>query len=106
MTEPLIASLLAALEARPDDVPLRLHLATLLADSDSPQNALPHITLLLNRDPDDQAALDLLARATRKLAGTQPTEPADADPAPRHTGDAFDWSAAEDQVADLAPLLW
>jgi hypothetical protein len=114
--EPLIASLLAALDARPDDRALRLHVAELLAETDRPHEALPHITHLLQTDADDQAVLDLLARVTQKLAGGAPGgRPAErgeagaldagADEGSSPGGDAFDWSAAEEQVADLAPLL-
>jgi SpoVK/Ycf46/Vps4 family AAA+-type ATPase len=103
--EPLIASLTAAVEAMPQDRALRLHLATLLVDSDRPQDALPHVTHLLAVDAADQEALDLLARATRRLAGTPPDEASPPSPAPPGP-DAFDWSAAEEEVRDLAPPVF
>lgn len=105
MTEPLIASLLAAVEARPDDAPLRLHLATLIVASDKAQDALPHLSWLLSVEPADEAALDLLAEATRKLAGSRSAAPPKDESPPEPAADAFDWSAAEDEVAHLGPLL-
>jgi SpoVK/Ycf46/Vps4 family AAA+-type ATPase len=115
-SEPLIASLQVALDAHPDDAPLRVHLARLLAQGDRAHEALPHVTYLLTHNPDDKVALDLLAEITRKLAGVgtdhmrgSVNEPASTSQPPSHPElagpDAFDWTAAEDQVADLAPLL-
>lgn len=105
--EPLIASLLEAVNARPDDRPLRLHLATLLAERDTPEEALPHLTHLLAADSRDQEALDLLAHVTGRLAGPTQVGKTRARSAPTGPGpDAFDWTAAEDQVRDLAPPVF
>ncbi len=102
--EPLIPSLLAALEARPDDRPLRLHLATLLAEGDRPYDALSHLNHLLALDARDQEVLDLLARVSRRLAGPAATTDGACDSAV--IPDAFDWTAAEQQVRDLAPPVY
>ncbi|WP_433275338.1 ATP-binding protein [Pseudonocardia xinjiangensis] len=107
--EPLIISLQAAVAAMPQDRSLRLHLAELLVEGDRPHDALPHITHLLGADPADQHALALLARVTNLLVGTAPaaTEAASPGPVERSSGgDAFDWSAAEAEVRDLAPPMF
>jgi SpoVK/Ycf46/Vps4 family AAA+-type ATPase len=63
MVDPsVIAGISAALEAAPDNDPLRLHLATLLADTD-PAEALKHCAVLLARKPDHTEALRLAALA-------------------------------------------
>jgi SpoVK/Ycf46/Vps4 family AAA+-type ATPase len=102
--EPLVASLKAAVAAAPDDVPLRRHLAGLLAQGDSPADALPHISHLLAADATDQSALDLLASVSGRLAGTQSLPRDGADPLPND--DAFNWHAAEEEVAGIAPPMF
>lgn len=107
--EPLIASLLAAVAARPDDRPLRLHLATLLADGDRPHDALSHLSHLLALDAQDQQVLDLLARVSQRVAGPASTSTPEGRSDASHSGpgsDAFDWTAAEEQVRDLAPPVY
>jgi AAA+ superfamily predicted ATPase len=59
----LLASLEAAVAAKPDDVPLRLHLAGLLAAAGRPAEALSHAQQALARDPLDPAALDAAVMA-------------------------------------------
>ncbi|SDF45824.1 ATP-binding protein [Pseudonocardia oroxyli] len=118
MTDPLLTSLLAAVEAAPADVPLRLHVAELLLARDRAAEALQHTTTALANAPGDPAALALLQRVTRALSDppnpptnplptvhppTQPfpvralPEPTENDPA------SFDWGQAEEQVKDFAP---
>ncbi|MGI5246076.1 ATP-binding protein [Dactylosporangium sp. CA-139066] len=60
---PLIASLLAALEGRPEDAVLRLHLAELLLEAGRGQEAIVHIGFILSRDPADAKALALMQRS-------------------------------------------
>ncbi|WP_117215491.1 ATP-binding protein [Allorhizocola rhizosphaerae] len=60
---PLIASLTAATESRPDDAVLRLHLAELLLDAARPQEAIAHIGYVLNRDPANATAQRLIQRS-------------------------------------------
>ena len=102
--EPLVASLKAAVAAAPDDVPLRLHLAGLLAQGETPADALAHVTHLLATDPAYQPALDLLACVSSRLAGTPWPVPDEAVQPPR--ADAFDWHAAEGEVSEIAPPMF
>jgi SpoVK/Ycf46/Vps4 family AAA+-type ATPase len=81
----LLTSLLAAVDATPDDVPLRLHVADLLATRDRLPEALSHCTQALSREPAHPGALALLQRLTTAIS--RPVEPA-----------PFDWTQAEQQV--------
>jgi SpoVK/Ycf46/Vps4 family AAA+-type ATPase len=85
--DPLLTSLLSALDAAPDDVPLRLHVAQLLADRDRLPEALQHCTRALSHDAANPAALALLQRLTAAISTPEPP--------------VFDWMRAEEQVADI-----
>ena len=91
---PLVASLTAAVAAAPDDHTLRLHLAELLLKTDAPEKALPHVSHVLAADPTAADAHDLLRRVTTALAS------------PASSPEGFNWAAAEEEVADLAPPMF
>nr|WP_255426905.1 ATP-binding protein [Pseudonocardia sp. C8] len=121
----MLRSLLAAVEAAPGDVPLRLHVADMLARSGRAGEALPHVSAALAAAPGDPDGLALLQRVTAELAGgaAAPAEgPADgpaapaggspgsgraatpSGPEPDPPGPApFDWDRAEDEFAGLEP---
>lgn len=63
MTDDLVASLLAAVERAPDDVPLRLHLAQLLVGLGRQGEAVAHCATVLQQDPGNDAARALIAQA-------------------------------------------
>ena len=56
----VLDSLRRAVEAMPDDVPLRLHLATLLLRGGQRDEAIRQLGAVLQRDPGNTAALGLL----------------------------------------------
>jgi len=85
----LIRELSAAVERNPDAVELRVHLAELLLADGRYAEALTHCSAALTKDSANAAALALLQRCTAALA------------APAGEKSAFDWSAAEEQVADI-----
>ena len=87
----LLTSLLAAVSAAPDDVPLRLHVAELLAAAQRVPEALPHVTHALTVQPGDTAAIALLQRLGAMLAAPVTPQPPTE----------FDWGQAEDQVRDI-----
>lgn len=63
MSNPLIDSLERAVQAAPDDVPLRLHLAEqLLQDGRGPE-AVTHCAIALQHAPDDSRVRSLMTRA-------------------------------------------
>ena len=66
-------SLRTAVEAAPDDVPLRLHLARLLAEAGENGEAIRHAAVILQQDPDHQGAVDLIAGRTASVSVPPPT---------------------------------
>ncbi|HEV2639383.1 MAG TPA: ATP-binding protein [Actinocrinis sp.] len=73
---PLIASLLAAVSASPDNAVLRLHLAELmLAEGDS-DGAVAQAAAVLQRDPASAAARQMMARAVAGPAASPAGNPA------------------------------
>ncbi|HEV3170777.1 MAG TPA: ATP-binding protein [Actinocrinis sp.] len=127
---PLIDSLRKAVEAAPQDVPLRLHLAGLLLDAGSVAEAVSHIGTVLAAEPTSAAALDLMQRAVGAPASSQssttappmpprpaapgwesdaPSDDPTADSANRSEADLeseFDWDAAARDLGDLAAPMF
>jgi SpoVK/Ycf46/Vps4 family AAA+-type ATPase len=117
----VLDSLRRAVEAMPDDVPLRVHLATLLLRAGQRDEAIRHVGAVLQRDPGNTAALDLLregpasaeaAGATDLSAERSVARPGSASPAEAR-GEAaggrspqYDWSQAEDELRDVLPAMF
>ena len=129
----VLDSLRKAVEAMPDDVPLRLHLATMLLQAGQRDEAVRQIGAVLQRDPGNAKALGMLrdsgpepAAATGQppadppvISPERPGVPAppplgasrpDADPG-SHPGEAgktshYDWSQAEDELRDVLPAMF
>ena len=106
MNDAVIDALRRAVAAAPDDVTLRLHLAEQLVAAGRGTDAVAEAAAVLQRDPGNAAARELMARA---LGGTAPaaTAPAPTEAGPEQSEPAeqpqqFDWSAAETQVSDIA----
>ncbi|PSJ26201.1 AAA family ATPase, partial [Streptosporangium nondiastaticum] len=78
---PLIKSLRAAVDAAPDDVPLRLHLAQLLLEAGLTQDAISQVAAALQREPGNAEAQALIARAVAPPVTAPATAPAPAAPA-------------------------
>ncbi|XVU22237.1 AAA family ATPase [Actinoplanes sp. CA-054009] len=95
---PLIDSLTAAVEARPDDLPLRLHLAELLVAAGRGGEAIGHAAQVLAREPGNATAQKLMGAA---LAPASPP-PAPVTPTPTPTQDV-DWAAMEEEFGDVVP---
>jgi SpoVK/Ycf46/Vps4 family AAA+-type ATPase len=79
----LLDSLRTAVEAAPDDLALRLHLARLLAEAGESAEAIRHAASILQRDPTHQGAIELITGTTPERAELQdppeqagPPEPA------------------------------
>jgi AAA+ superfamily predicted ATPase len=120
MDEPLVASLRRAIEAAPDDIHLRLHLGRILLEAGQTDEAISLAGAVLQLAPQNQDARHLIAEA---LAPWSPAAVSAPDVAPEtalpaisdtvSTPEAsdvpapdFDWSAAEDQVDDLADPMF
>ncbi|MBB6035622.1 tetratricopeptide repeat protein [Phytomonospora endophytica] len=86
---PLLRSLLAAVEAAPDDVPLRLHVAEQLLTAGRADEATVHIGAALQREPGSGAARALMARVLGGPTGETPAE--------------FDWKRAEQELGVEVP---
>jgi SpoVK/Ycf46/Vps4 family AAA+-type ATPase len=111
----LISSLSAAVDASPQDVPLRVHLASLLLAAGRNDEALRHAAAALSLDPASEAAREVLQNA---LPFGSPAAPSSADPAPEAATppedpalatpgpDAFNWKAAEQELGDVAPPMY
>lgn len=98
-SEHLLRSLHVAVEAAPDDVPLRLHLAELLKAANRRAEAVRQAAAVLQRDPHNEAALRLITQDV----GEQPT-PA---PASRETSSEADALRQLDaELADVAPPMF
>ena len=92
----VIEALTAAVAAAPDDHSLRLHLADMLIAAAAPEKALPHVSHVLSVEPGNRVAAGLLGRVTAALGATPTTAPREG----------FDWSAAEQEVVDVAPPMF
>jgi len=88
---PLIDSLTAAVEARPDDLTLRLHLAELLVGAGRGAEAIGHAAQVLAREPGNETAQRLMTTA---LGGPPPTA---------RTDETVDWAAMEQDLGDIVP---
>src|ERR1700677_5052070 len=90
----VLDSLRKAVEAMPDDVPLRLHLATLLLQAGQRDEAVRQLGAVLQRDPGNADALRLLQSERPVVPEVQPVS----------TG--FDWTQAEDELRDVMPAMF
>ena len=76
--EPLLDSLRNAVAAMPDDVPLRLHLATMLLRAGQRDEAVRHLGAVLQRDPGNAEAMRMLT-SPAEVPGPPASPPADVD---------------------------
>ena len=100
----VLASLRKAVEAMPDDVPLRVHLATLLLQAGQRDEAIRHVGAVLQRDPGNTEALALLQRpaAPAPSPSAPQVPPSPGGPAsapPGRTGQRDRWPGATQRAA-------
>ncbi len=110
----VIASLRKAVAALPDDLGLRLHLASMLMTAGLREEGISHLGAVLQADPANVQALRMLAEVGRaELAGSEPASageirvPAPVDAPPLDTAQPADQAPPLDtaQPADQAPPL-
>lgn len=111
MDDAVLASLEAAVEAKPDDLTLRLHLAELLIEANRSSDAIRHTAAALAFDPESAEARSLMARAMGapgpELPGRAGLEHAVDNQAVGTTdGTAFDWGQAEVELGDVVPPMF
>lgn len=92
----VIEELAAAVERSPELAELRLHLATLLVERHRYAEALTHCSAVLAMDASNTRAVTLLQQCSAGLTGAAP-----APAVPAESARGFDWTAAEQQVADI-----
>lgn len=110
VTDPLIASLTRAVEAAPDDVRLRTHLAELLIQTGRGAEAVTHCAIALQYAPTDDAARALMTRALSPQdaqasvgqAGEQAPSTS-AEQAPDATPEQTPSTPVEEQAPDATP---
>jgi SpoVK/Ycf46/Vps4 family AAA+-type ATPase len=113
----VLDSLRKAVEAMPDDVPLRLHLATMLLQAGQRDEAVRQLGAVLQRDPGNAQALGLLQeRGPAAAAPAAPSpDPSSGSPDPssgpgpdqgQGSGQHYDWSQAEDELRDVLPAMF
>ncbi|HKX26825.1 MAG TPA: AAA family ATPase [Blastocatellia bacterium] len=108
----VIAVLLSAVEKDPENTALRLHLVSLMVDSERMDEALKHCLVILTSQPDQAEALSYAARAAEALGDSKRAEgyrrllqalsaidPASPPTSPRNPGERSDET---DWPADLA----
>ncbi len=105
MSDALIASLMAAVAARPDDVPLRLHLAGLLLDAGRQGEAVGQAAQALQREPANLEAQSLMRKAlgAEERPAQGPAEGPAEGPAGRPAQGPADLSAYEREFDDVIP---
>jgi SpoVK/Ycf46/Vps4 family AAA+-type ATPase len=114
----VISALTAAVEATPDDLPLRLHLGSLLLDAGEHARALDQFVAVLTRAPDDvdalrgaTAAAEALGEHTRAegyrrlLRALRETEASPPAPSDRSTSDPRPPEGRDDCPVDWDRLL-
>ena len=99
--EPVLESLRNAVAAMPDDVPLRLHLATLLLRAGQRDEAVRHLGAVLQRDPGNGEALAMLT-ASAEVSGQHPASSADPPVSPEPAVAPAPDSASSAVVPDAA----
>ncbi|GAA4638576.1 AAA family ATPase [Actinoallomurus vinaceus] len=111
----LVASLRAALDVRPEDVTLRLHLAQVLLDAGDLPGAMSEAAEALRHDPACDQARDFMVTALGsrpsdvaasgdtepRPTASDPRTPGTGAPSAASQGERFDWTAAEKEVAGL-----
>lgn len=113
--DPLIGSLTSAVDAAPNDVALRLHLAELLIDRGRADIAVTHCAVALQQDPASARSRELMQRALGVPASAARPPAAAPGPAnhpavegasPAAADPSFDWTQAESEVGDVvAPMF-
>jgi AAA+ superfamily predicted ATPase len=96
----VLDSLRKAVDAMPDDVPLRLHLATLLFQAGEQDEAVRHVGAVLQREPGNSAALSLLREPVMPAPPPPPPLP------PLAETPQYDWSQGEDEMRDVMPAMF
>jgi AAA+ superfamily predicted ATPase len=101
----LLDSLRKAVDAMPDDVPLRLHLARQLLAGGQREEAVRQLGAVLQRDPSNAEALGLISGSAEPASETAPeaTPVPEVDPDDQPPVVRYDWAQAEAELSDVLP---
>jgi len=103
----VIASLRNAVAALPDDLALRMHLATMLLGVGHRDEAVAHLAAVLQSDPGNAQALALLVSAAPAGPSSAPTDSGQpAAEATRAAQTGFNWAQAEAELRDVLPPMF
>jgi SpoVK/Ycf46/Vps4 family AAA+-type ATPase len=112
----LLESLRKAVDAMPNDVPLRLHLAGQLLAAGLREEAVRHLGAVLQLEPSNAEALRLLTGnpASSRSPEPAPTPPRDdrepreeqQEPGERPSGVMYDWAQAEAELSGVMPPMF
>ena len=110
MTNPLIDSLLSIIEQRPEDHPLREHLAELLIAEGRGAEAVSHLAVVLAVDPHNERVAGLMRSALGAPDVPAPAAPAapaadEVVPAASEEHEPAAPAAPEEPIADEAPVF-
>jgi SpoVK/Ycf46/Vps4 family AAA+-type ATPase len=100
LDDAIIESLMKAVEAAPQDLALRLHLASVLLDAGRRDDAVTHAATALAQDPTSESARRILDSAIGGPTTSAPLQ-RDAPEAP-----SFDWSEAETEMDGVVPPMF
>ena len=104
--DPVLDSLKRAVEAQPDDVPLRLHLAALLTGAGRAEEAVAACAVVLQRDPGNTTARELMVRAMTVPAPTGEQPSGAPSPQPPVPPGEVDWDALDAEFGDVAEPMF
>src|SRR5438094_8778686 len=97
MADSLVVSLRAAVEASPEDIPLRMHLAELLASHGLRVEAVREAAAVLQRDPENASAL-------RLIGGVEVSSPESAST--RDDSEAETLRRLDEELSALVPPMY
>jgi SpoVK/Ycf46/Vps4 family AAA+-type ATPase len=103
MSSSLIESMIAAVEAGPQDLPLRRHLAELLIDAGRGPEAVTHLAVALQAEPADAATQALMARALGAPAPAAESKPPEKPAAESKPRAKMDWTEYEKEFEGSIP---
>jgi SpoVK/Ycf46/Vps4 family AAA+-type ATPase len=101
--EPLLDSLRNAVAAMPEDVPLRLHLATMLLRAGQRDEAVRHLGAVLQREPGNAEAIRMLTSPAGVSGPPAAQPPADLDPSGERRRDSARPAPGAAPAAEPAP---
>jgi SpoVK/Ycf46/Vps4 family AAA+-type ATPase len=116
MSDQLIESMIAAVHASPQDLPLRVHLAQLLITAGRGPEAVTHLAVALQQDPAHDEARTLTAHALAapsarpeppsaqpEQPSIQPKQPSAEPEQQKPANQAMDWRAYEEEFTSSVP---